>query len=1114
MLKTLISILPAAVGADGGGHRSRRGRSRRQYRPAHEDMGKWIWIAGSEEPRNYYLYARKSFELKAKPTSAIIKASADTRYKLYVNGEYVGKGPARGTSGVAYYDPYDITDLLDKGKNVIAFLVHHIGERTSFAPEGKAGLICKVEIDTGEEQQTVETDETWLVHRADDWTGLGDRVGERLGFQEAYDAAGSIDDWKAIKCREKNWENAVVVGNAPSMPWGILVERGVPLLEEEKVYPKTLVGLYNSPERSKDTPVQDLPDAMADSELVALTAGNVKNPDVLISESGESHIKTPRGDRGVVMILDFGEEVFGNVELGIGGTGSGSIDLGYGEILEDGRVKPNRGEMKYADKVILKKGKLAWQSFEPRAFRYLQIEFRRCSKSVPLEYVRVNQTTYPIQQTGSFECNDSILNDIWRAGMRTTHLCMQDTFITDPRHDRSMYWSDARLESRAAYYAFDDTQLLAHGLKQVAASQKADGAISGAIPANSEVIPDFALYWIFSILDYFAFSEDIGLLRDLYPNVKKLLGWFERFRGEDELLACVPGDLYIDMADVDKRGTVTSLNCLYYQALRVASVMASVLQHEEEATDYIESANRLKIAINKYLFSPKRGLYADSMVDGKLLDKFSSQTNVLAALFDIADHYQKSAIIRQVLGGSLPEIITPFFTSHLLELLYSADRYMDALYILRKKWGAMVKAGSANVWEMFDQNGGLCHGWSTGPARDLIAEYVGIKPVLGAHRFSIAPQPCDLKWAKGSINTKAGPLTVEWHATQRVFAMEVNVPQGLKVDVYPPGPQYTKITADGKAQASRLVTISGGNHQIKVTAQRPPKQISMEEMLKTSTVQIVELLDELSPKMRRSLGLTSIRSRRSGTREGGRGKRGRSVEAEVEPKVELLPAPEIDATVGEGEIMPEATEGELAAVGETAAKPRRRRVRRGRRSRSSETGQPIEATDATVEQEAPEIEIAQPEEAQPAVAEEAQKSRRRRSHRGGRRRSKTATTEAGEVTSVEVTTEAVVAAISVEEPVATDETPQPKAAKRSRGRGRRRSGAGRQGSTEEQAPQPELMAEPVVEHLPEAPVEAAVEEAPKKKRRSYTRRPRRKPDQAGGTSGENQPQDQASPTEG
>lgn len=1127
MLESLISSIIPVVGADGNFHRSRRPRPRYQ-RPPREDMGNWIWIQEPDKTRNFYLYARKLFELPAKPGKAIIKTSADSRYKLYVNGHYVGKGPVRSMIGLSYYDTYDVTELLGKGKNVIAFLVHHFGEKTYIGEPRKPGFICKAEIEVGDQKQTITSDETWKVRRAPDWTDQGARINESLGFQEVYDCSARLDGWNEIKFKEKDWQNAVVVGAPPASPWGRLIERQIPQLTESRVLPVSIIGIYNSPERDKGTSPQETPELMAASELVDLSAGNVKHPETLLTEEGSTQVKMPRGDKGVAVILDFGREVFGNLEIGIGGSGSGTIDIGYGEILDDNHVKPNLGEMKYSDRVILKKGKLNWQSFEPRSFRYLQIEFRRCSKSVSLEHVSVNQTTYPVERMGSFECSDPILNDIWKTGAYTASLCMEDTFIDSPWRDRAQWWADARIESRTAYYAFDDVKLLAQGLRQIADTQDRNGAVMGIYPATEEkLIPDFALYWIFSILDYYAFSDDAGLVRDLYPNVKRLMDWFARYKTDLGLLGEVPGWVYIDSTELERHGAITSLNCLYYQALKVTAVLAAVQGKETEAEDYTESARRLRLAINKYLYSSDRGLYADSIVDGKLTNKFSSQANILAALFDIPDHYSKSAIIRLILNETLPDIATPFFTAHWLEALYSADRHKEALDVIRKKWWPMIEAGAETFSEFFDQEGSRCHGWSTGPVRDLLAEYVGIKPVLGLHRFSITPHEGDLKWARGTIATKTGTLTVEWKSTPRAFTIDIQVPEGLKVDVYPPCPANTKLTVNGKGHPSCLVTLSAGNHMLKVTSIRPVKYKPLEKLPQPVPIPMVELLDDLSVQARRSLGL--ITSRRG---EKGRTKRGKAAREKVE---EVVLLPELE----EGEIIPEIAAQQV----EPAAEPEVKHRKRSHRGRGRSKAKVEETAAAQVPAEPTAVEPTAEPEAEAEAQEEPKKTSRRRSHRGGRKRSSKAAREEQAIstptehemqpeTTPELQAEYVGETAVVEEPkpkkrshrggrrrstktlqepqaetnlepietvsiaepaveAASGEEETKPAKKRTHRGGRRRSASKKEfelgeepaAAVEESAP---------VELREEPAAEAGMEEQPKKKRRTYTRRPRKK----------------------
>ncbi|MCE5324734.1 family 78 glycoside hydrolase catalytic domain [bacterium] len=1055
-------------------------------------MGNWIWIQSAETTRNYYLYARKTFDLPAKPSRAIIKTSADSRYKLYVNGEYVGKGPVRSAAGISYYDTYDITGVLSKGKNVIAFHVMHFGENTSMCALRRPGLICKAEIELNDQKLEIETDQAWKVHRASDWTGQSARINNNLGFQEVYDSAERMDGWNEIKFKEKGWEEACIVGTAPAMPWGKLIERAIPQLDEEKILPASIVGLYNSPEHSKETAAQTVPEIMAASELVDLNAGSVKHAEALLTETGSCQVKTPRGDGGVVIILDFGREVFGNVEIGIGGSGSGTMDIGYSELLEDGHVKPTRGDMKYTDRVVLKKGKLNWQSFEPRAFRYMQIEFHACSKAVALEHIRVNQTTYPTELIGSFECSDPLLNDIWKTCAYTAKLCMEDTFIDSPWQSRSQWWADARIESRTAYYAFDDVKLLAQGLRQIADTQDRSGAVMGTYPASEDkLVPDFALNWVFSILDYYAFSDDSGLVRDLYPNVRRLMSWFDRYQNDFGLIGEVPGWIFIDSADLERHGVLTSLNCLYYQALRVTAALASILGKGNEADDYNESARVLRLAINKYLYSPEKGLYADCLKDGKLADKFSAQTNILAALFDIPDHYCKAAIIRTLQGNMLSETRTPYFTSHLLEVLYSMDRHKEALDMMRRKWGRSVEQGGGTFPEFFGDNGSKCHGWASGPARDLIAEYVGIKPILGMHRFSVTPHEGDLEWAKGSIATRTGLLTIEWRSTPRSFTIEARVPDGLKVDIYPPCPMNTKITLDGKAHPSCLVTIGGGNHTIKVTSARLPKPKPLGKLPKPVPIPIVELLDDLSVQDRKNLGLITSRHERNGSRRS-RLKTSRKSKIEEAP-IEILPTPELETLVEETEMIPEIAASATETAPEAETKPQKRRSRRGGRGRNKPA--PQETAVAQVPEEKVEVEAVISNEPL-ETADEPKKTSRKRSHRGGRRRSSKSSQEAQ--TPADVPTEIEPAAespLSVEDAspelvteAAVEAAPKP-ARKRTHRGGRKRSTSKK--SLEEAAESSPI--EPVVEATPEPAPEAAAQEAPKKKRRTYTRRPRKKP---------------------
>ena len=71
---------------------------------------------------------RRTFDLETQPEKFIIHVSADNRYRLFVNGQSVCRGPARGDLMHWRFETVDIAPYLVKGKNSIAAVVWNFGE--------------------------------------------------------------------------------------------------------------------------------------------------------------------------------------------------------------------------------------------------------------------------------------------------------------------------------------------------------------------------------------------------------------------------------------------------------------------------------------------------------------------------------------------------------------------------------------------------------------------------------------------------------------------------------------------------------------------------------------------------------------------------------------------------------------------------------------------------------------------------------------------------------------------------------------------------------------------------------------------------------------------------
>lgn len=87
---------------------------------------KWIWIKDFDDSVNpgKFLLFRKTFNLDRVPLGDhFVCVSADTRYRMLVNGKRTAFGPCKSYLERWYYETKDISPYLVAGKNVISIRV-------------------------------------------------------------------------------------------------------------------------------------------------------------------------------------------------------------------------------------------------------------------------------------------------------------------------------------------------------------------------------------------------------------------------------------------------------------------------------------------------------------------------------------------------------------------------------------------------------------------------------------------------------------------------------------------------------------------------------------------------------------------------------------------------------------------------------------------------------------------------------------------------------------------------------------------------------------------------------------------------------------------------------
>ncbi len=689
---------------------------------------KWIWAREHLDTPNLYLYARREFEADG-VSAAALRVACSGGYKLHINGRCLGRGAGQLASRT--YDEYDVTHVIRRGRNVVAVLCH---SQCAVSP---GGLLLQLEAANGNGGSFVlGTDDTWKVKPADDWDSGSARMSPAMGFQEVYDSRRKPVGWNVVGFDDSEWQAPEIIGEAGVEPWPDLAPREIPRLREREAYPDCLISC-GTVEAVNDASL-DVATRMSREPRTTSTDA-VRYANSVLCSSPEAAVISP--GQPTYMAIDFGKEVVGFPTLRIRDGGQGIIDIGCSEALDGhGDVDPTRQGILQADRLILHGGRQEWQTFGRRAFRYVQLTFRDLSKPLHIESVSVSAVGYPADLVSTFECSDDLLNRIWRAGVYTLSLCMQEDYESGPLVGQASHPADIRLQALMNYYSFFDTKLVAKALKR---------------PPETG-----ALAWAALLYDYYQHTGDRALVERLYPTVRSIATAHEE-------------------CDSVARGA------LHYRALRDAAKLASAVGEVEDSVAFHDRAERVFGLFNECFWDDEASAYVDGGSDGRA----GLQANAMAVVVGLADTH-RSELIASLLKSSTLDRWAGELTSgfDVLQAMARLGLDTEALDFVRSIWGGMLQRGATTWWETFDPGwpegavspDGLCRGSSGAPTWFLPAEVLGVKPSMPESSVVVVqPRVGDLEWAKGRIAVHGQVVEVEWRREPDSFTMNINAPEGF-----------------------------------------------------------------------------------------------------------------------------------------------------------------------------------------------------------------------------------------------------------------------------------------------------------------------------------------------
>ena len=713
----------------------------------------WIWAPGPPIPDRVYF--RKDFILHGQPKSAEIAITCDNAYQVFVNGV-----PVASHADWYTMQAVDLKPRLRLGRNVVAVLGKNFGS--------VAGLLVSGTVVTTAGTVILDTDGDWRASTelAPGWT------------------AAAFDDSK--------WGVPEVIGPEGIAPWGKPPSE-LDLLDEE-------LAIRSERPLSSRKPVADSPDvAAADTWPKSLTGEQgrfVRMPIDPASMDGRIG-QTIRKD--TTLKVDFGRETSGWVEVEVEGAHAPNATIRIGEAQTPQGPFPTYAQHA-GNRTIYRL--LPTDAFT--GFRFAWIDFRHVSSPVKIVRVQAIWRMWPANYEGQFACSDPMLGKIWQICAFTAHLNLDPkafTAILRPeRGDRIPWMGDDRVSHLTAMNAFGDYGLVRADLDSfLKPGQK-------KIDCNG--IPGYTLDWVIALYDYWMRSGDSAEVRRHLGDVRTILESLDT-------QGTPPGWLFTDWEpglQSTSPASVLAFHCKYVEAADLGTVMARAMGSHDLAKEF-QGLGAKRAAFLRSSAGWPQGLEQHVLTNA-----------ILAGLV-------------RAFPASLPAYTaTPYFTYYVLEALSEAGQDKRALAALRFYWGSMVKVGATSTWEYFhpswvgkmkpthqppDEHDpkvadfvvSLCHPWSSGAATWLSEHVLGVTPTApGFAKASIVPMIDALAWARGSVPTPKGPISISWKRTGRRVVLRVRCPLGVRANlVLPPG---GKVSVDGKPDNGSIWLTDGREHTV------------------------------------------------------------------------------------------------------------------------------------------------------------------------------------------------------------------------------------------------------------------------------------------------------------
>lgn len=546
-----------------------------------------------------------------------------------------------------------------------------------------------------------------------------------------------------------------------------------------------------------------------------------------------------------VFIYDMGVNFAGWISLTLDAPRGAQIKLRYGELLHsDGSLNPMtsvagqiKGKSSSTGISIGGPGapEIAWQEdtyiargggevytpkFTFRGFRY--VEVTGLPAPLPLAKVSALRLNSDVEEVGTFECSNPLLNEIQAVCKRTFLSNIFSVQSDCPHRERLGYGGDIVATSEAFMANYNMAGFYAKAVQDWTDSARPDGMFTDTAPfiGIQYCGPVWAMAQPLLSDQLYQYYGDLRTGQEGYEAAKKWLLLVEKQHPT--------GIVTSGLSDHESLTENPAPDLVTPMVFQCAQILARLAERQGKRQD---AAHFTALA---------------STIQGAYLAKFLDQTTGRVGIGTQAS--QAMALYTGIVPAALrPKVLDYLLqtirdrkdhlstgilgTKFMLDVL-SREGHVDLAYRIATQtdfpgWGWMLKNGATTLWEHWafsDNTFSHNHPMFGSISQWMLQSLGGIRPgpdAVGFDRILIAPKtPAGLDWVKSSYRSVRGKIVSNWKREGRAVRCEIEVPVNTRARIVLTASDPAKVTEGGRAieRAKGLSEIKAGQGTVEMLA--------------------------------------------------------------------------------------------------------------------------------------------------------------------------------------------------------------------------------------------------------------------------------------------------------